>query len=81
MHEATILVTGACGHIGRELCSILRSAGREFLAVDSDQDNTPDALACNLRSQSDLSRLFRNYPIRAVVHLAAILPSAFQAIP
>lgn len=81
MDEETILVTGACGHIGRKLCSVLRSAGRELLAVDSDQDNTREALACDLRSQSDLSRLFRSYPIRAVVHLAAILPSAFQANP
>jgi len=81
MDKGTILVTGACGHIGRELCRVLRSAGRELLGVDSDQDNTREILACDLRSQSDLSRLFRSYPIRAVVHLAAILPSAFHADP
>lgn len=79
MDEGIILVTGACGHIGRELCSVLRGAGRELLGVDSDQDNTRETLACDLRSQSDLSRIFRSYPIRAVAHLAAILPSAFQA--
>src|SRR5215469_1519940 len=81
MDGGTILVTGACGHIGRQLCSVLRNAGHEFLAVDSDQDDTREVLACDLRSQSDLSQLFRSYPIRAVVHLAAILPSAFQADP
>lgn len=81
MDQGTILVTGACGHIGRELCSVLRGAGRELLGVDSHQDNAREALACDLRSQSDLSRLFRSHPIRVVVHLAAVLPSAFQAHP
>lgn len=81
MHEGTILVTGACGQIGQELCKVLRSVGREFLGVDSDRNNTSEILKCDLTSQSDLLRIFRSYPIRAVVHLAAILPSAFEADP
>jgi nucleoside-diphosphate-sugar epimerase len=79
--EGTILITGACGHIGRELCSTLRSAGRKLLPVDLNQNNTRDVLACDLRSESDLSRLFRDSQIRVVIHLAAILPSAFKADP
>ena len=81
MKEETILVTGACGHIGRELCRTLRDAGQNFLGVDSDPDDMRYVLACDLRSKSDVSRLFRSHPIRAIVHLAAILPSAFQADP
>jgi len=49
------------------------------LAVDLDR--TRDVLTCDLRSQSDVSQLFQAYPIRAVIHLAGILPSAFQTDP
>jgi nucleoside-diphosphate-sugar epimerase len=78
---AAILVTGACGHVGRELCRVLRDADRKVLPLDLNHDKTPDILACDLRSQIDLSQLFQAYRIREVVHLAGILPSAFQADP
>jgi len=77
----TILVTGASGHIGRELCRVLRIADCKILAVDLDHDKTRDVLTCDLRSQSDVSELFQAYAIRAVIHLAGILPSAFQTDP
>jgi len=76
-----ILVTGACGHIGRELCRILRNDDREVLPVDLDHDKTRDVISCDLRSPSDVSQLFQTHPIRAVIHLAGTLPSAFQADP
>jgi nucleoside-diphosphate-sugar epimerase len=76
-----VLVTGACGHIGRELCRILKNADRKILPVDLDHDQELDVQTCDLRSQSDVSRLFEAGPIRAVIHLAGILPSAFQADP
>jgi nucleoside-diphosphate-sugar epimerase len=76
-----VLVTGACGHIGRELCRVLRNANRKILPVDLDHDQELDVLRCDLRSQSDVSRLFQAHPIRAVIHLAGMLPSAFLADP
>jgi len=76
-----ILVTGACGHIGRELCRVLRDADRKILPVDLGHDKTRNILTCDLRSPSDISQLFQAYPIRAVIHLAGILPSAFQTDP
>jgi len=76
-----VLVTGACGHIGRELCRVLQNADRKILPVDLDPDPELDVLTCDLRSQSNVSRLFEAHPIRAVIHLAGILPSAFQADP
>jgi nucleoside-diphosphate-sugar epimerase len=76
-----ILVTGASGHIGRELCRVLRNANRKILPVDLDPDQELEVLRCDLRSQSDVSRLFASHPIRTVIHLAGILPSAFQADP
>ena len=77
----TILVTGACGHIGRELCRVLRNADRKILPVDLDQNGTPDVLRCDLRTKSDVSQLFQAYPIRVVIHLAGVLPSAFRTDP
>lgn len=79
--EGIILVTGACGHVGRELCRVLRDAKRKILPVDLDLEKTPDVLTCDLRSKSDLSQLFQAYSIRTVIHLAGILPSAFRADP
>ena len=76
-----ILVTGACGHIGRELCRILRNNDREILPVDLDHDKAREVIRCDLRSPSDVSQLFQAHPIRAVIHLAGTLPSAFQADP
>ena len=77
----TILVTGACGHIGRELCRVLRNAGRKLLSVDLDHEKTQDVARCDLRSKSEIAHLFQAYPIRAVIHLAGILPSAFRTDP
>lgn len=77
----TILVTGACGHIGRELCRVLRNADRKILPVDLDQNEAPDVLTCDLRSKSDVSQLFQAHPIRVVIHLAGVLPSAFRIDP
>lgn len=76
-----ILVTGACGHIGRELCRILRNDDREILPADLDHHKTRDVIRCDLRSPSDVSQLFQAHPIRAVIHLAGTLPSAFHADP
>jgi len=79
--EGTILVTGACGHIGSAVCRVLRGSKRKILTVDVDPDKTTDVVACDLRLKDDLTRLFQTHRIRAVIHLAGILPSAFQADP
>ena len=79
--QGAILVTGACGHIGRELCRLLRHAKRKILPVDLDQDKTAGVMTCDLRSKREISLLFQTHAIRAVVHLAAILPSAFWSDP
>lgn len=38
-------------------------------------------IACDLRLKNDVSRLFQSHPVQTVIHLAAILPSAFQSNP
>ena len=79
--EGLVIVTGASGHIGREVCRILRAAGKKILPVDVNPDTREDVIACDLRSKNEVSRLFQSHPVQTVVHLAAILPSAFQSDP
>jgi len=80
-NEAMILVTGASGHIGREVCRILTEAHRQIVAVDLYQDKTQNVRACDLRLRSQIAAMFHDHSIRAVIHLAAILPSAFRSDP
>jgi hypothetical protein len=60
-NEAMVFVTGATGHIGREVCRLLPEARWQILAVDLDQDITPDVRACDLRSKSQISALFQDH--------------------
>jgi nucleoside-diphosphate-sugar epimerase len=77
----TVLVTGACGQIGRAVCELLQKANIPVLPVDLDVANTRAVRLCDLRRKDDVAQLFRDYPIRAAVHLAAILPGAFRLDP
>jgi len=74
--EGLILVTGASGHIGTEVCRVLRTAERKILPVDLNPAPSADVIACDLHQERDVSRLFETYPIRIVIHLAAILLGA-----
>jgi len=76
-----VIVTGADGHIGREVCRLLKASKTKFLAVDVDPGKKHDFLVCDLRRKDDVARLFQSQPVRAVIHLAAILPSAFHSDP
>jgi len=74
-----VLVTGASGQIGRQVCSMLRAKGRRVLPADKDPD--PGGVYCDITSKESVARLFREYPVRAVIHLAAILPTTFHSAP
>jgi nucleoside-diphosphate-sugar epimerase len=79
--EGLIIVTGANGLIGREVCRILRAAGNKILPVDVNADPIENVIGCELRLKNDVSRLFQSHPVQSVIHLAAILPSAFRSNP
>ena len=74
-----VLVTGASGQIGRQVCSMLRARGTSVLPVDKDPD--PGGVYCDVTSKELVARLYREYPVRAVIHLAAVLPTIFHAAP
>jgi len=74
-----VLVTGASGQIGRQVCSMLRAKGRRVLPVDKDPD--PGGVYCDITSKESVARLYREYPVQAVIHLAGVLPTLFHAAP
>jgi len=77
--QGVVIVTGACGHIGREVCRLLKSSETPFLPADV---RPADGVTlCDLTIKSDLSRLFDICPVRSVIHLAAVLPTAFERDP
>jgi nucleoside-diphosphate-sugar epimerase len=79
-----ILVTGAAGHIGQELCRALNAAGNELIATDisSEAAGPGDSLAsvpitsCDLRKSEEVRRLLAAESVSRVIHLAGVLPSA-----
>jgi len=76
-----ILVTGASGHIGSEVCRFLLNSGRDVLAVDVISDVAKRVVHCDLTQGNEIERLFRAYPVDRVIHAAAVLPTASQANP
>jgi nucleoside-diphosphate-sugar epimerase len=79
--QSVVIVTGADGHIGREVCRLLKTSGTKFLATDVDPGGASDFVTCDLSRKDDVALLFLSQPVRAVIHLAAILPSAFHSNP
>ncbi len=77
----TVLLTGASGQIGSRVCPLLRAAGHQVVAVDREADSLQGVERCDLRDRDQIARLFDSLPIRSVVHLAAVLPTACRADP
>ncbi len=71
--DQAILVTGASGFAGRYVCAALRRMRMEHLAVDLPQCDITDAAA--------VAAVFRERKIGAVIHLAAVLPTASRSNP
>ena len=81
-HEhGAIVVTGASGQIGSELCRLLRSAAGTIMPIDINPDEMHGVVACDLRRKQPVKELFRRHSIHTVIHLAGALPSSFQADP
>jgi len=76
-----VLVTGASGQIGTRVCDGPRRSGHEVFAVDLNPDTRSEVEACDVRVDRQVARMFECGPMRAVIHLAAVLPTAFRADP
>lgn len=76
-----ILVTGAAGQVGMTLVRRLRSAGHDVVPSDIGPSVVAGAFRCDLRSDQDIAQLFEQHRFSPIVHLAAVLPTAFRADP
>jgi nucleoside-diphosphate-sugar epimerase len=78
-----LLVTGAGGFIGRQVCQLLSASGQDILAID--RDFTPplpiNCLQGDLTNDDFLSGLFRAHSFEAIIHLAGLLNTASRLQP
>jgi UDP-glucose 4-epimerase len=92
VHQAkhSLLVTGAAGHVGEETCRILNSTNRRVIATDISAPAVVDPrlntsgialVRCDLRQPEPIKELLASHPVRTIIHLAGVLPTAFRADP
>jgi nucleoside-diphosphate-sugar epimerase len=79
--RSVVILTGAGGHIGGEVRRLLKASGHNLVPLDVSPGSEQDLVACDLTNNDEISRLFDSNPVNAVIHLAAILPSAFRRDP
>ena len=82
-----VLVTGGRGFIGRALVRFLQRSDFKVLSLDrtpvagEEQSEDCRQIECDLTDVRQSEAVFEREPIGAVVHLAAILPTAAQREP
>ena len=59
--QGFVLVTGANGHVGRNVYRLLRNSRSKVLAVDVDARDVPGLTACDLTVKSNVARLFQSH--------------------
>jgi|SRR5579864_8862663 len=83
----SVLVTGARGFIGRVVCKLLQLDGHRVVALDQlgaseDRgDATGREIQCDISDAARLQDVFEAERIGAILHLAAVLPTAAQRDP
>jgi nucleoside-diphosphate-sugar epimerase len=77
----TVLITGALGFVGRAAREALRDADCRVISADVTSDAAGDQVHCDITNVAQVDNLFSQHRIDAVVHLAAILPTAAQRDP
>lgn len=79
-----VLVTGTRGFIGQAVCKLLQREGYSVVAVDcrrDEQDAPGREIRCDISATAQVERVFAAERVDALVHLAAILPTAAQRDP
>lgn len=79
-----VLVTGGRGFVGRALVAALRGTGYRVLTLDQSSISDGargDELVIDITEAEQLRSVFVSEKVSAVVHLAAILPTAAQRDP
>jgi nucleoside-diphosphate-sugar epimerase len=80
---AIVLVSGADGFVGRSVCSLMRRTGLDYVGLDMRPCENPGIAwqMCDVADRAALAAVFRTYRIGAVIHLAAVLPTASRSNP
>lgn len=89
MPSNSVLVTGGRGFIGRAVGKLLQRSGYSVLALDRPEAAAPGTshfsfgreIGIDITDQEQLRPFFQAWPIAAIVHLAAILPTMAQREP
>jgi nucleoside-diphosphate-sugar epimerase len=78
-----ILVTGAGGFIGRQVCQLLSTHGLDVLAFDQNFPSPPpcQAVQGDIGDHLLLTRLFQEHTFKVIIHLAAVLNTASRLHP
>ncbi len=78
-----ILVTGAGGFIGSQVCRLLATQGQAVVAVDQAFVTTLPCLQVqgDLGASDFLTELFHTYSVDVIIHLAAVLNTASRQRP
>lgn len=71
-----ILVTGACGYIGSQICFMLNDLGLPYIAIDKESPSfsrpkDEDFIKIDLKSFNQISSSLKKYNIDCIIHLAA----------
>ena len=80
-NRKTVLITGALGFVGRAAREALRGADYRVISVDLHPEAGCDQLNCDITDLAQVHDLFCSERVDAIVHLAAILPTAAQRDP
>ena len=75
-----VLITGGRGFIGRSVGKLLQCHGYRGISLDRAPAGSNDVV-CDITDLAELETVFRREHIDAIVHLAAILPTAAQREP
>jgi nucleoside-diphosphate-sugar epimerase len=78
-----ILVTGAGGFIGRQVCALLNRQSVDVLGVDRNYSASLNCqtITADLTGPNTISRLFQEHKFEAVIHLASLLKTASLQYP
>jgi nucleoside-diphosphate-sugar epimerase len=78
----TVLITGGRGFIGRATAEALRGAGYRVISADINPAKMDrEHVTCDVANLAEVRNLFHTESFDAIVHLAAILPTAAQCDP
>lgn len=83
----SVLVTGAEGFMGRAVTLLLERSGMRVITLDLatphsvSNSRSTMKVACDIRNTAQMEAVFDEHRVGAIIHLAAILPTAAQRDP